>query len=102
MTRVWRAIPAGLLLAGTATASLAQERPYAPRLTCAAVAGLVTRSGSVVIGTGPFTYDRAVSSGGQCPIEQIEAPLWIATADNPQCFVGYRCKDRFNEGTGRD
>jgi hypothetical protein len=55
-----------------------------------------------VIGTGPFTYDRAVSGSGQCPIEQIEAPLWIATADNPQCFVGYRCKDRFNEGTGRD
>ena len=90
----------GLSLASLATAADAQDRPFAPQMSCSAVAGLVARSGAIVIGTGPYTYDRVVTGQRYCPIEEITTPAWTATTDNPQCFVGYRCKDRFNEGAG--
>lgn len=82
--------------------ALGQERPYTPRLTCGAAAGLVAARGSVVLGTGPQTYERVVADARFCSIEETTAPAWERTADNPQCFVGYRCKDKFNEGRDRD
>lgn len=87
----------GLSLAGAITTALAQERPYAPRMTCAAAASLVARAGGIVIGTGPSTYDRFVSDDRFCQTEETTVATWTNTADNPQCLVGYRCKDRFDE-----
>jgi hypothetical protein len=86
------------------TAVAAQGRPYTPSMSCRAAAGLVAASGAIVFGTGPNTYERVVLHGGFCSIEETTAPAWEPTADNPQCFVGYRCKDKFNEGAagGRD
>jgi len=52
-----------------------------------------------VLGTGPNTYERIVVHGGLCTVEETTAPAWEPTADNPRCFVGYRCKDKFNEGS---
>ncbi len=98
MRHIWIRAALGLSVAALATAASAQERPFAPRLTCSAAAGLVARAGAIVIGTGPYTYDRVVADQRFCPVEEVTAPLWTATADNPQCFVGYRCKDKFNEG----
>lgn len=93
-------LPLSLLaLAGPA---IAQERPYTPRLSCNTAAGLVATRGAVVLGTGPQTYERVVADGRFCSIEETTAPAWELTADNPQCFVGYRCKDKFNESRGRD
>jgi opacity protein-like surface antigen len=89
-------------LAVAATAAAAQPRPYAPAMTCQAAAALVTAHGAVVLGTGPYTYERVVVHGGLCPLEETTAPAWHVTADNPRCFVGYRCKDKFNEGSHRD
>jgi hypothetical protein len=89
-------------LLALATGAVAQDRPYTPRMSCHEAAALVTARGAVVLGTGPNSYERVVAHGGLCPIEETTAPAWEATADNPRCFVGYRCKDKFNEGDGRD
>src|SRR3954452_2431424 len=82
-----------------ATAVGAQGRPYTPSMACRAVAALVIARGAVVLGTGPNTYERIVVHGGLCTVEETTAPAWEPTADNPRCFVGYRCKDKFNEGS---
>jgi hypothetical protein len=93
-----------LYVTAFATAVAAQGRPYTPTMSCRAAAALVAAGGSIVLGTGPNTYERVVLHGGFCSIEETTAPAWEPTADNPQCFVGYRCKDKFNEGAvgGRD
>jgi hypothetical protein len=72
----------------------AQPRPDARRLPCTQAAAVVQSAGAVVLTTGPYTYDRYVSSGQFCFRPEVPIPAWIATADTPQCFVGYHCRDR--------
>jgi hypothetical protein len=94
-----------LYLTALTTAVAAQGRPYTRSMSCRAAAALVVAAGgAVVLGTGPNTYERVVLHGGFCYIEETTAPAWELTADNPQCFLGYRCKDKFSEGasSGRD
>ena len=81
-----------------ATAVAGQGRPYTPSMSCRAATALVAARGAIVLGTGPNTYERVVVHGGFCSIEQTTAPAWETTSDNPQCFVGYRCKDKMSEG----
>ncbi len=97
-----RAVPLTMLLglAGL-TASLlppsvatAQSRPDSLRLTCAATSALVRQQGQVVIGTGPDIYDRYVSNQGYCSQDETTVPVWLQTADQDQCFIGYRCRER--------
>jgi len=71
-------------------------------MTCRDAAALVAARGLVVLGTGPHTYEKVVVHGGLCSLEETTAPAWERTADNPQCFVGYRCKDKFTEGSDRE
>jgi hypothetical protein len=99
MVRLTFGFSALLLVAGAAAA---QERPYAPAMGCQQAAAIVSARGGVVIGTGPTTYERLVRDIGFCPREQTTQPFWTPTADNPQCFIGYRCRDRFTEGRDRD
>ena len=73
-------------------------RPDTRVLTCAAAAGLVARAGAVVMSTGPLTYLRIVRDGGFCTIEETTRPDYEATCDERQCFVGYRCVERLQEG----
>ncbi|MCJ2034151.1 hypothetical protein [Methylobacterium sp. J-068] len=80
----------------------AQERPDTTALTCAEASALVARAGAVVMTTGPATYARFVRDGGFCPLPETTQPSWETTRDNPKCFVGYTCRDKFNEGQGRD
>lgn len=97
-----RAIPllstaVGLALAASLVPpapAAAQSRPDSLRLTCAATSALVRQQGAVVIGTGPNIYDRYVSNQGYCAADQTTAPAWLQTADQNQCFVGYRCRER--------
>ena len=81
-----------------ATAAVAQARPSTPSLPCARAAGLVQTQGAIVLGTGGYTYDRFVSGGSFCLVGERPEPAWVPSADNPQCFVGYRCRqrERFN------
>ena len=85
-------LAAALLLATLAARPVeAQARPDTLALSCEEAAGLVTRSGAIVLGTGPNIYDRYVSQIRYCSgAEQLKAE-WVKTRDNPQCFVGYTC-----------
>jgi len=51
------------------------------------------RDGAVVLDTGPQTYARFVRSGAECLVDQFPEPAWVPSSNNPQCFIGYRCKD---------
>lgn len=86
-------IPAALCLLMPTLAS-AQPRLDSTRLSCGQVAAIVQSRGAVVIGTGPYIYDRYVSGAQFCIRPEITVPAWIGTADAAQCFVGYLCRDR--------
>lgn len=84
-------IGASLALA-TASGALAQGRPDSLRMSCDGARGLVSTRGAVVIGTGPNLYDRFVATRAFCLPDEITDPVWLPTADQRQCFIGYRCK----------
>ncbi|GJE15714.1 hypothetical protein [Methylobacterium marchantiae] len=80
----------------------AQERPATPAMLCADAHALVSRVGAIVMTTGPITYDRIVRDGGFCPLPEAPKPAFELTRDVAKCFVGYVCRDKFNEGSTRD
>lgn len=96
----FRFLLAGALL--VPAVALAQGRPATPLMTCAEAAALVAREGAIVLDTGPYTYARFVRDGGFCPLPEAPKPSFEVTRDNPKCFVGYVCRDKFNEGSSRD
>ncbi|WP_262268681.1 hypothetical protein [Microvirga yunnanensis] len=77
-----------------ATEAWSQTRPVSTAMSCSRAAGLVAAQGAVVLGTGPYTYDRYVSGTNRCALGETIEPAWVPTADNPQCFVGYQCRLR--------
>jgi hypothetical protein len=79
----------------------AQGRPVSTTLTCSRAAGLVASQGAIVLGTGVYTYDRHVSGPNFCVLGGTIEPAWVPTADNPQCFVGYQCRQRFQRQSSR-
>ncbi|HEX2555220.1 MAG TPA: hypothetical protein VHL98_16085 [Microvirga sp.] len=83
-----------VLLCLAATAAGAQARPSTPALPCARAAGLVQSQGAIVLGTGGATYDRFVNGSNHCVLGEFPEPAFVPSADNPQCFVGYRCRNR--------
>src|SRR3954454_308039 len=74
------------------TAATAQPRPLTTQMPCRAIQALVTSRGAVVLGTGPATYDRYVSSAALCDRGQGIEAAFERAADTGQCFVGYRCR----------
>jgi hypothetical protein len=82
-----------LALASVATVATAQVGPPTSQRTCGANRQLVMSEGTVVLDTGPSTYARFVRSGTQCLVDQFPEPAWVPSSNNPQCFIGYRCKD---------
>jgi hypothetical protein len=79
-------------LALSATAAAAQVGPPTSQRTCGANRQLVLKEGQVVLDTGPSTYARFVKNGSECLVDQFPEPAWAPSSDNPQCFIGYRCK----------
>ncbi len=61
-------------------------------MTCEATRGLVSTRGAIVIGTGANLYDRFVATRAFCQPDEMTDPVWLPTADQKQCFIGYRCK----------
>jgi hypothetical protein len=82
-----------LSLALAATAATAQVGPPTSQRPCAANRQLVLKEGAVVLDTGPATYARFVKNGSECTVDQFPEPAWVPSSNNPQCFIGYRCKD---------
>ena len=85
-------LPLSLLLLALALPALAQSRPSTPERSCAANRQSVATSGAIVLGTGGFTYDRFVNDRRFCAHGEFIEPAFVPSRDNPQCFVGYRCK----------
>ncbi|MDB5644645.1 hypothetical protein [Methylobacterium sp.] len=104
MTAVFRWCLPAILVSAVLTLGVAgaQARPDTRAMTCAEASALVAQAGAIVMSTGPATYARFVRDGGFCPLPETTQPSWEITRDNPQCFVGYTCRDKFNEGQGRD
>ena len=80
-------------LALASTAATAQVGPPTSQRPCAANRQLVINDGAVVLDTGPSTYARFVNSASKCLVDQFPEPAWVPSSNNPQCFIGYRCKD---------
>ena len=94
-------VAAGLAAIGLAAMpglAPAQERPYAPSMTCAALKATVDRLGDVVVATSANAYETVHRDSGACTDEVTAVPAFQPTADVPQCFAGYRCRDRNNGG----
>ena len=81
-----------LSLALAATAATAQVGPPTSQRPCAANRQLVLKDGAVVLDTGPYAYSRFVKSGAECMVDEFPEPAWVPSSNNPQCFIGYRCK----------
>ena len=93
-----RTVLFSLPLVLVASAALAQDMPNSRELTCAAASALVQERGQVVMSTGPNTFQRIVSGPGYCDAQHSATPLWIPSADQSQCLVGYYCRERVEEG----
>lgn len=71
----------------------AQSRPDSLTMTCAAVQAAITRAGALVVGTGPYVFDRFVSDGRGCAVTQYARQGFIETKDVKYCLV-YTCRER--------
>jgi hypothetical protein len=81
------------LVVAAMTSAVAQSRPSSVAMSCRQAAGLVASRGALVLGTGGYTYDRFVTDQRFCLRSEFTEPAWVPSADTPQCFVGYRCKE---------
>jgi hypothetical protein len=72
----------------------AQSRPASQSMSCDSARATVQRQGAVVLSTGPSTYDRYVASQAFCTPSEMLEPSFVPAADGPQCFVGYRCREK--------
>jgi hypothetical protein len=91
----------GLVLnVSVAETTAAQSRPDTTRMSCATARALVMRQGAIVLGTGrslydrnaPPLFDRYVNSQAYCKRDEVTEPAFVPAADNPQCFIGYTCR----------
>jgi hypothetical protein len=81
-----------LALSLFATATVAQPRPSTLNMSCGQARAIVASRGAAVLSTGTYTYDRFVSSRNFCEFNEVLEPVWVPSADTPQCPIGYRCR----------
>ncbi len=86
-------------LAAFATGLTARaEPPRTPRgsvtarMTCAEAMALVQREGDIMIAAGAAP-ERLVRDRNQCELSDIAELRFVPTRDNPQCPIGYRCRE---------
>ena len=71
----------------------AQPRQATPRITCADAMALVKRGGDVTIAVGNAPPERLVRDRSFCDLSEIAELRLVPTRDNPQCPIGYRCRE---------
>jgi hypothetical protein len=89
--KLTRALVAGTVALVAMSAALAQSRPDSRTMSCQQATKTVTRAGSVVMITGPGTYERVVASERFCLVGESALLALAATRDAPHCVVGYYC-----------
>jgi hypothetical protein len=81
-----------LAIACVSTGAMAQSGSTTLAMTCAQARGIVSSQGSVVLHTGPSTFDRYVRDGSFCALQEVARPAWIRTSDIAQCPIGGVCR----------
>ena len=85
-------LAASFLLAFLPGVQAQSARPDTRKMTCAQAQALVKKRGSVVMTTGPSTFEKFISDARYCVPRTISVrPVFAPTRDNPQCAVGNRC-----------
>lgn len=87
-----KTILAALACICVAGPAVAQQMIMTTSISCAAARQIVSTRGAIVLSTGETTYDRFVASQRFCQRDEINKPAWVPTADQRQCFIGYRCE----------
>ena len=101
MARTIVRIKAALLIL-TSSVVDAQTRQDTRTMACNQVRELVYSSGSIVITTGDQKFQRFVESQRFCqPVDEVSVPAFAETQDNPDCWVGYLCRNREDLEAGR-
>lgn len=90
---VMKPIKTAMVLAVLATGAQAQPQLLTPTRPCGAVQQVVLGRGAAILRTGAHTYDRYVRDRGFCEFNEYIEPAYVPTADTPQCFVGYICRE---------
>lgn len=88
-----RTVLAALLCAGLATSASAQSRFVISRMTCTEVMALVKREGAILLGAGGAGLERFVRDRGFCDVTEVAELRFVQTRDNPECPIGYRCRE---------
>ncbi|KST57041.1 hypothetical protein AO398_08610 [Methylobacterium sp. GXS13] len=84
---------AGAIGAGALAQQSRTPRPAGTtRMTCAEAMALIKNEGDVVI-AGGTNSERFVSGPDQCNGSEIAELRFVPTRDNPQCPIGYRCRE---------
>lgn len=99
MKRVHVAFVSALAASVPLGSAVAQTRPSTLAMSCGQASSLVAQAGGIVLGTGGYTYDRFVRDAGFCLITEETQPAWVPARDTPQCFIGYRCRERLHKRT---
>lgn len=81
-----------LCVAATAPAS-AQPLYSIQRMVCADAMGLVKKSGAILLNAGGSSLERFVRDRSFCESSEVAELRFLPTRDNPECPVGYRCRE---------
>ena len=92
-----RALFVAVTLVLFSSAASAQSRPSTTTLTCGQAQSFVASRVSVLMNTGPSTYDTFVSGSVGCSGGNFAEPSWVRTRDNPECAL-YVCRGRQRAG----
>ena len=63
------------------------------RMICADAMGLVKRSGAILLNVGGPAFERFVRDRSFCEAAEIAELRFVPTRDNPECPIGYRCRE---------
>ena len=83
------------------TGAYAQGRIDTRAFTCTALKSLVAQSRNVELASSSLVYELVHQDSGACRQDETGAPAYEPTIDVPACFVGWRCKQRNNDGGTR-
>lgn len=89
-----------LIITMVATSAMAQSRratretarPTTQDMSCAQAKGIVASRGSVVLHTGPSTYDLFMRHPSLCEPGLSGQPASVRTADVDRCPIGFTCR----------
>lgn len=63
------------------------------RMVCADAMALVSRSGAILLNAGGPGLERFVKDRSFCQRSEVAELRFLQTRDNPECPVGYRCRE---------